>query len=275
MNSHEIDLSVVMLNYKDANLTAKCVNHLITSTEKSEISTQIIVVDNSAEETAEELKHILPGNVEIIENIANFGFSKANNQGIVRSKGKYLLLLNNDAFVNPECIENGIKYFQENHDCGIWGPKLLGEDGSFQVSCARLPSIKGLMGEYILHKNYDWYSDVLDWKEPHNVGNIVGAFLLTNKSVIKKVGLLDEDFFFNTEDVDYCKRVHESGFNVVYDPRFTIVHIGGASQDYSWVDDPYLHKYRILYFKKNHGTIKSFLAFFIINLGLKIMKIRF
>lgn len=275
MNFKAPKISVIILNYKNAELTAKCVHHLSKSAEEAEIPVQIIIVDNSALETADTLKKLLPqDDVEVIENHENMGFSKANNQGIRVSKGKYILLLNNDAFINQECLKGGIKYLEEHDDCGIWAPKLVGEDGSFQVSCARLPSIKGLIGEYLLLDNYDWYPDLAEWTEPHDVGNVIGAYMLIKRSVVEKVGMLDEDYFFNVEDVDYCKRMSKNGFSVVYDPRYSLIHLGSASQNDKWIDNSYMHKNRVLYFRKNHGKLKAILAYLIINLGLKIMKIK-
>ncbi len=268
------ELSVIILNYKNTLLTAKCVDYLIKSANKADISIEVILVDNSAPETADELKEILPSTVKIIENNINQGFSRANNQGIRVCNGEYLLLLNNDAFVNSECLIAGINYLKENNDCGIWSPKLIGEDGSFQVSCARLPSIKGLIGEYLLFRNFDWYEDVEEWRNPRNVGNVIGAFLLFKKSLINEVGLLDEAFFFSVEDVDYCKRVHEAGLSVIYDPRYSVVHIGGASSKDSWMNSSHLHNYRIVYFYKHHGKISGWLARIIISLGLTIRKIK-
>ena len=261
------------MNYKNAFLTSKCVDYIIKSAKKADIKTQIIIVDNSAKETATELKKLLPSDVHIIENIENQGFSKANNQGILASKGEYILLLNNDAFINSECLMNGINYVKDNKNCGIWAPKLVGEDGTFQVSYACLPSLKELIWEYILLKEYSCYPDLNEWKEPHNVGTVVGAFMLMKKEVIEKVGLLDEDYFFTVEDVDYCKRIHEAGFSVIYDPRCNIIHIGGASQDDKWTNDPYMHKFRVLYFRKNHGRYKAFLSKIIISVGLNIRKV--
>jgi GT2 family glycosyltransferase len=267
-------LSVIILNYKNVDLTVKCIDSVIKSAKNAEISIEIIVVDNSALETADKLKKILPKTIKIIENKVNQGFSRAINQGIQLCDGKCVLLLNNDAFVNKECLMAGITYLKENRDCGVWAPKIVGEDGSFQVSCARLPSIKGLIGEYIIFKNFDWYNNIDDWNEPQNVGSVVGAYLLLRKSVIDQVGLLDEDFFFNVEDVDYCKRVHEAGLSVIYDPRYSVVHIGGASSNDSWMNSKHLHNYRIVYFRKHHGKIYGWLAKMIINLGLTIRSIK-
>lgn len=271
MKDGEIELSVIILNYKNADLTAKCVNYLIKSVETAKVSAQIIVVDNSADETADELKRLLPY-VELIENSENLGFSKANNQGIKISKGKFILLLNNDAFVNSECILQGIEYLENNLACGIWAPKLIGEDSVMQVSCARVPSLKGLIGEYLLFKNLDLYSDVKEWVNPRNVGTVIGAFMLIRKEVIEKIGLLDEDYFFNVEDVDYCKRIHDAEYEVIYDPGCSVTHIGGASQDEAWVNNLYLHDCRIIYFKKHYGKFGAFLSNIIIKTGLIVRK---
>lgn len=267
-------LSVIILNYKNIDLTAKCVTCLTESIDKSKISAEIIVVDNSAPETANDLKNALPSTVKIIENKVNQGFSRANNQGIQICAGQYVLLLNNDAFVNPECLLGGLTYLKENNNVGVWAPKLVGEDGSMQVSCARLPSFKGLIGEYLLFRNFDWYDDVYQWSEPHDVGNVVGAYLLLKKSVIDQVGLLDEDFFFSVEDVDYCKRIHETGLTVIFDPRFKVLHIGSASSEDSWISSQHLHNYRVLYFQKHHGKLSAGAAWMIIKLGLIIRRLR-
>jgi GT2 family glycosyltransferase len=232
----------------------------------------VVVVDNSATETAASLKKLLGDNVTLIENQENQGFSRANNQGMEVATGDYILLLNNDAFVNPETLQMGLNYLNNHEKCGVWSPKLVGLDDKFQVSCARLPSLRGLIAEYIQFKNLDWYPDLEYWSEPADVGNVVGAFMLFRRTLVDEVGVLDEDYFFNVEDVDYCKRIHEAGYEVIYDPRYSVVHIGGASQPGKWVNDPYMHRNRKIYFKKNHGTVQGILAGLVIWMGLNIRR---
>lgn len=267
-----LTLSVIILNYKDPELTARSVQALSESAQTIDLKTQIVVVDNSANETAKSLKKLLGNDVNIIENLENQGFSKANNQGIKMANGDYILLLNNDAFVNPETLRMGLKYMEVHDKCGVWSPKLVGLDGKFQVSCARLPSLRGLIAEYIQFKNLDWYPDLESWDEPTDVGNVVGAFMLFKRKLIDEVGMLDEDYFFNVEDVDYCKRIHEAGYEVIFDPRYSVVHIGGASQPGKWVNDPYMHKNRKIYFKKNHGFLQGIFAGLIIWTGLNMRR---
>jgi hypothetical protein len=268
----EPQLSVIILNYKNPELTAKCVDCLIEASNNAKIDTETIIVDNSAQDTATTLRTLLPENVKIIENESNQGFSKANNQGISMSRGEYVLLLNNDAFVNSDVLETGIKFLDENLDCGLWAPKLVGEDGTFQMTCARLPSIKGLIVEYLLFRSYDRYTDSESWREPREVEAVIGAFMLIRRRVVDSIGMLDEDYFFTVEDIDYCFRVNEANFKIYYDPTVSMVHLVSASQK-EGIEYPELHLNRILYFKKNKGIFLGFLSGIIINLGLFLRKI--
>jgi len=266
------ELSVIILNYKNPELTAKCVNHLIEASNGANIRTETIIVDNSAPQTASTLRNLLPGEVVIIENERNQGFSKANNQGISISQGEYVLPLNNDAFINAEVLKTGISFLRENPDCGMWAPKLVGEDGTFQMTCARLPSLKGLIVEYLLFRSYDRYSESESWTEPRVVGAVIGAFMLISRRVVEVIGMLDEDFFFTVEDIDYCFRVNEANFKIYYDPTVSMIHLVSASQK-EGIEYPKLHSNRILYFKKNKGLFLGFISGIIINMGLFLRKI--
>lgn len=267
-----LTLSTIILNYRDPELTARSVDTLKESAKAIDLKNQIVVVDNSAAETAETLRKLLGNDVTIIENSENQGFSRANNQGMEVATEDYILLLNNDAFVNPETLKAGIDYLEAHDECGVWSPKLIGQDGEFQVSCAKLPSLRGLVTEYIRFENHDWYPDLENWVEPTDVGNVVGAYMLFRRSLTDEVGLLDEDYFFTVEDVDYCKRIHEAGYQVIYDPRYSVVHIGGASQPGKWVNDPHIHRNRKIYFRKNHGIIQGWVAGLIMWTGIKMRK---
>ncbi|MEN6330121.1 MAG: glycosyltransferase family 2 protein [Methanobacterium sp.] len=268
----EPEFSVIILNYKNADLTAKCVDYLMKASDEAKIDIETIIVDNSAKQTARMLEKLLPEKVKIIPNQENLGFSKANNQGISVSRGKYVLLLNNDAFVNNDVLRTGIRFLDENPDCGIWAPRLEGEDGTYQMTSARLPSLKGLIIEYLLFRSYDRYADSESWEEPRKVDAVIGAFMLIPRRVIETIGMLDEDFFFTVEDIDYCFRVNKANFKVYYDPTVSMVHLVSASQK-EGIEYPELHTNRVLYFKKNKGIIQGFLSAIIINLGLFLRKI--
>lgn len=268
------EISAIILNYKNPQLTAKCVDVLFRSLNECGVSAQVIVVDNSAAETARQLRQLLPEAVEILENPENRGFATATNQGIRASRGEYILLLNNDVFVNPQCLKTGLNYLKEHPHTGIWAPQLAGSDGRPQVSCARFPTLKSAFGEYLLGKQWNWYGDLFQWKEPRAVETVNGAFNLVPETVFDQIGLLDEEFFFTGEDLDFCKRLHQRGFVVVYDPRCRATHLGGASQGQGkWFRDPYLHRHLILYYRKHHRRITAECSAIIIHLGLLLRKL--
>lgn len=263
------DLSVIILNYKKPQLTLKCVNLLLKSLKGLNIISEIIIVDNSSIDSDnffEEHLSFSKNNITLIKNKKNLGFARANNQGLKIAKGKYLLILNNDVFIkNGLVISEGIHYLKKHLDVGLWSPALVGKDDIIQKTTGKFPSIKRLIEEYyffnIFEKN-KFFSAL------SNVDTVVGAFWLIPMSTIKNVGLLDEDYFFTSEDVDYCKRIHDKCLSVIYDPTLHVIHLGGASQNWNWLNDPYLHKGRKLYFKKNKNYITFIVAEIIIDVGL-------
>lgn len=269
----KIKLSVIILNYKDEKLTKKCVDYLIKAIDKAHITTEIIIIDNSGQETYTKLKRTLNyKNVKIINSNTNLGFARANNIGIKKAKGQYILLLNNDAFVTKHTtIEKGIQYLQDNKDTAVWSPQIKGRDGKVQNTYSKFPSILEIVNEYFFFNRLHRHKT--DTSQIKEVDMVIGAFFLMNKKIIKEVGLLDEDYFFQVEDVDYCKRIKNKGYKIVYDTTETVIHIGGASQHDKWVNAPYLHKNRILYFKKHGNRLQYYMAKVLINLGLIYTKI--
>jgi hypothetical protein len=125
-----------------------------------------------------------------------------------------------------------------------------------------------LANEYLFFRNTNVYSDLQKWQEPREVDYIIGAFMLIKRQVIEKAGLLDEDYFFGVEDVEYCKKVHDQGFPVFYDPRVSAIHLEGRSHYNKWFDDPYLHKHKILYAFKHYNRLEAYLSWLVINVGL-------
>jgi GT2 family glycosyltransferase len=266
-------LSTVILNYRHAELTNRCVTQLIDAAETAALSLQVIVVDNSAPLTADSLRAQLTPHVQLIENSVNQGFARANNQGIREAAGDFILLLNNDAFATAESLAGGIEYLHNDPSVGIWAPQLCTEDGTTQISCARFPSLLGLAGEYLLRKNFDRYPRGFHATQPVKVETVTGAFFLLSRNVLETVGLLDEAYYFNVEDVDYCRRVRSKGFSIVYDPRYKVLHLGSASQDTApWFRDHHLHHNRKLYFYKNQGLLSGYAAHLIIELGVMLRR---
>src|SRR3989344_4262041 len=132
------DLSIVIVNWNTKELVLDCINSIIES--KTKVKYEIIVVDNgSTEGSVEALRKIKE--IKLIENKENLGFAKAVNQGIKKSKGKYILLLNSDTLVRKGSIDKLIEFAKRTSDAGVVGSRLLNPDRRIQPSCINFPTI--------------------------------------------------------------------------------------------------------------------------------------
>lgn len=258
--------SFIVVNFRKPEMTIECVRSIRQAmTEAS--GGEIIIVDNSPDHSNGCLAAAVP-DLRIIDNPENEGFAKANNRGIRLARGEVVALVNNDAFINRACVELGISYLSEHPHVGIWAPRLTYADGSYQPSVGLAPTLGGLFGEYVSRRTRPGYPGAAEWSEPRDVETVSGACVFLSRQAIEEAGLLDEDYFFTSEDTDYCARVRERGLGIVYDPRVSIIHLANGSQNWNWLDDPYLHRFRILYFRKRKGIVAAAIAAMFITIGL-------
>lgn len=194
------------------------------------------MVDNaSADHSVSMIKAKYP-QVRLIENHDNVGFAKANNQGFRESTGKYVMYLNSDTLVKPMALEK-IKGFMDFHpEVDLMGPKLLNEDGSLQVSIAKLPNLLNSLGDLIigffhapLLNNFTSFYD--NYREAMGVGWISGACVVARRDAIEKLGGWDEKFFMYAEDVLLGVRAHQIGLKVWYFPEAEIIHLRNKSSN--------------------------------------------
>ncbi len=220
-----VDLSIIIVAYKSKNHLAVLLPSIFQSTKK--YSYEVIVVDNNSDDgTAEAVESLLPSmpNLKLIRS-QNNGFSAGNNIGIKKSSGRYILLLNPDTKVQPNTFETMIKFMDSRPDVGISGCKLIKADGKLDLACRRrFPNPWNSFKRLFLlnRKNYN-YTDI-DENQEMEVDSVVGAFLLIRKSLVDKIGLLDEKFFMYGEDLDWCWRCKEADFKVWYYPETFITH---------------------------------------------------
>lgn len=195
---------------------------------------EVIVVDNGSNDGTLEwltgqLKDLRFKDLKIIQNI-NSGFSAGNNIGIRQSSGKYILLLNPDTRLEADTLEVMLNFMETRSDVGISGCKIIKPDGKLDLACRRrFPNPWNSFKRLFLLNNRDYnYSD-LEENLSMEVDSVVGAFLLIRKSVIDRIGLLDEEFFMYGEDLDWCWRCKQAGYKVWYYPKTFITHFKGAS----------------------------------------------
>ena len=198
---------------------------------------EVIVVDNaSSDGTVESLRNKFP-EVVVIANSQNLGFAAANNQGIEKSQGEYILLLNPDTIVHSGSLDVLIEFMDENKDVGICGPQLLNQDGTIQSSVRCFPTFRGALYRHTvirylgLFKNEykKWLMKNFDHKTKMDVDQVMGAALMIRQSIIEDIGVMDEQFFMYYEEVDLCFRIKQAGWRVVFMPEVVITHLGSQS----------------------------------------------
>jgi len=262
----EKELSIVIANYRVKDLLGKCLISISRSKDNS--NHEIIVIDNDSQDgSVELLKRDFP-EVELIENRVNRGFSFACNQGIKKSSGRYILLLNPDTVFPETGFRKLIDFINSLPKAGICGPRMVDARGNLLYSCRSFPSFltsisssqsflerffpqNPLSRQYLLKDlNHSQIQEV-DW--------VSGSCLLARKEMLDQIGFLDEDFFIYAEDVDLCYRARKAGWKVFYFPRVTFVHQVGQSTSQDMLKSRLQHHKSMWIFFKKHFHVNILL----------------
>lgn len=273
-----LKVSIVIVNWRTPQLLRACLQAL--SNEKDRTFFEIYVVDNaSGDESVEMILRDFP-QINLIVNQKNVGFSKACNQVIPQAKGEYVLLLNPDTVVVDDAISKLSKFLDDNPKSGAVGPKVLNADGSLQLACRRsfpspaasffrLTYLSKLFPNHPLMAKYNMtYSDPDKTTE---VDALSGSCMMVRKVVVDKIGLLDEDIFMFGEDIDWCWRIKQAGWQVFYYPEAIIYHSHGASSRLRPIGATFdLHKGMEVFYRKhlakNHWPVFNWFVYLAIKL---------
>lgn len=230
----EIKLSIIIVNYNTEKLLKECLLSLNIS-----VPHEIIVVDNgSSDDSVSMLKENF-SNITIIQNQKDLGFSKANNQGVKKSKGEFLLFLNPDTLLKEEDIfEVLFNEFEKDKKIGALTCKVILPTGKLDDACHRgFPTplnaffhFTGISKLFPKIKFFSGYNlTYLDLNSTHEIDACCGAFMMVKREMGEKVNWWDEDYHWYGEDLDFCYRLKEHGFKVLYVPKVSIFHYKGAS----------------------------------------------
>jgi GT2 family glycosyltransferase len=199
------------------------------------IDSEVIVVDNgSTDGSADAIRSAAPW-AKLIVSERNAGFGAGNNLGLAQARGRYLLLVNTDAFPKPGAIAALVKFLDEHPKTAVVGPKLLNEDGSIQQSCFRFPTpLRSWMENLWISaamKRHPSIDDYRAWAHDsqRTVDFVIGACVLVRRSTYEQVGGFDERFFMYSEESDWMYRMHRAGWEISFTPSAVVTHLGGAS----------------------------------------------
>lgn len=228
-------LSIIILTYNTQDLTLNCLRSLSQQNLNLKNSDfEVILVDNNSHDgTLAAVKKSYPW-VKILKNSENLGFAAGNNPAIKKAKGEIVLLLNSDTLVPDATLQAMLDFLRENPDVGAATPRIELADGSLDLACHRgfptpwnaftyflglerlFPNSKICSGYHQTYQNFNL---------PHEVDAISGACFFIRSKVIDQVGLLDERFFMYAEDLDWCLRIKEAGWRIMYNPQVKIIHL--------------------------------------------------
>lgn len=264
--SPAIDVSVLIVNYN----TAYLLDEMWTALQRAraDLKIEVIVVDNASRDDSVTVLQRDFQDAKLVFNETNVGFGRANNQALRLASGRYVLLLNTDAFMAPDTLVKTVEHMDAHPDCGIVGVKLVGRDGTPQPSCRHFPTpwniflLKtGLSRFFSTNRMID---DDAQWGPGtvHECDWVPGCYFLVRRALIDQIGLFDPRYFLYYEELDHCYWAKQAGWKVMCLSSTSVIHIGGESAK----SDAALTasgrqiqvlqiESELLYFRKNAGVL--------------------
>lgn len=221
------NLTIVVLNFNSGEYLSKCLESIKLIEDEANIST--VVIDNNSFDDSLNLAQEKFKKIEFVKNPENYGFSKGYNATLKSVKEEFVLLLNPDCLLEKRVIKELLADFDEDPKVGAATGKIILSNGETDLTAHRgfptpWASLRYALGDDSLYHLTGRLSE-----ETHEVDAISGAFFLTKKSVLEKVGYLDERFFLYGEDIDLSLRIKKAGYKIIYDPSVKIIHYKGIS----------------------------------------------
>ncbi|MFH1453373.1 MAG: glycosyltransferase [Armatimonadota bacterium] len=268
-------LSIIIVNYNTKEEVKRCLTSIYENPPGGHF--EIFVVDNNSSDGSADAVEENFKQVNLIQNDKNVGFASANNKVLKDLSTKYVLLLNPDTVILPGAIDKMIDFMEKNPKAGACGSRLVNENAKLQPSCEMFPSMKGeLLKTFYLDQlfgktRYMQKYTLIGWD--HNKSRsadwITGACFMLRKEAFDDIGLMDENYFLYYEDVEWCYKLKQKGWEVHFLADVEVIHSQGRSTKPILAKSiliSYLSRY--YFFKKNYGINSAKMFKNIINLGL-------
>lgn len=258
-----IDCSIIIVSWNVSALLNDCLQSIAETA--NGLNLEIIVVDSaSSDNTVEMVRDQFP-DVKLIAKRENVGFPKGNNIGIEAATGPLIFLLNPDTIVKPHALQRMITYMNDQPEVGLIGSQLRFPDGSIQSSRRRFPTFwtgffestwlepyapNPLLERYYMLDKRDDEVSKADW--------VMGASMLTRREVIDACGGMDAAYFMYSEELDWCRRIRDAGWEIIYFPEALVIHYQGkSSEQASTARHINFNRAKLRYYRKFHGPLAS------------------
>lgn len=229
-------VTAVVVSYNSALDLPACLRSLEA---QRGVSLEVHVVDNASSDGSAELVRRDFPRVRLTANPVNAGFARANNQVLAAGEAEFYALVNPDTVLPPGALAACLDHLHSDPAAGVAATRLVTPEGVLQPSCHSFPGLTNLLGETLgLDRLLPWLRPLSSLRMPwfrHDrvlaVDWIQGAFLVIRGEVVRAVGPLDPEFFMYGEEMDWCRRIRDAGWSVIFLPDPPVVHAGGGSSD--------------------------------------------
>lgn len=231
-----ISLSIIIVSYNTKKFLKDCLVSILKN--KRNINLEILVVDNNSSDGSAELVEEEFPKIKLIRNKDNFGFAKANNLGIKKAKGEYILFLNSDTLLTADVLQTMLDFVEKHPEVGVATCKVKLPDSRLDDACHRgYPTpwnafchFSGLAQLPFFKKVFRGYSlGWMDLNKIHEIDACAGAFMFVQKKAGQEINWWDEDYFWYGEDLDFCYRIKKKGWKIYFVSTASILHYKGVS----------------------------------------------
>jgi hypothetical protein len=237
--SEKAVFDVVIVNYNSTTFLMGCLKTIFKS--KRNFPVNVFVYDNASIDDPDQIVDFYPS-IHYTKSAKNIGFTRAVNKLLRQGRAPYVILLNPDTTVSESFFEQALRFSKENGKTGVMGPKVLDEQNKTQGSARAFPTpLTALFGRNspltkIFPNNAITKANILNIKgngrgAPLKVDWVSGACMVVRRKVIAEVGMLDQRFFMYWEDADWCRRIKEAGWEIIYYPKAVVRHFTAKSSD--------------------------------------------
>lgn len=264
------DMSIVIVCWNNKAYLEPCLESLYGAGLHS--SFDVVVTDNGSTDGGQAMLREKYPQVQLIQNERNEGLSRASNQGMAATRGRYVLLLNDDTLVNAASLDAMVEFLDAHPQAGAVGGRLLNADGSFQAGYANFSTLREefLIATHLGELLWGGYPSHEDDSQVRAVGWLSSACLLLRREALDQVGLLDEEFFIYGDEADLQYRLQQAGWLVYYLPQAYTIHFGGRSMN-RWRRRRMVYRGKMLFYRKNYGPARTGLLRLMFG-GLSLVK---
>jgi hypothetical protein len=263
-----LDISLILVSFNTREVLRESLQSV--AHEQGSLHIEIFVVDNNSRDGSVEMVETEFPYVRVIRSKVNLGFGAANNVALEQTRGRYIVLLNSDAFLTPDSLRLSVEHMDADLSVGLAGGRLVGRDYSWQPSARMFPGIvsdfkvmTGLAAKFPKSRFFGSFDRTwADPMQPAEVDWVPGAYSIIRSEALAKVGFFDPEFFLYSEEVDLCRRIQRAGYKIMYWPEIVVIHIGGeSSRQIKTLEmssaGAQLIRWRmrstLLYYRKHHG----------------------